>query len=175
MRVFVENQRFNQPWLWILITVVDILFFSLFAKALYTQLYLGIPSGDNPISNTGLIALSLFVFLLLAGITLSLLFSRLQTRIEKEGVSYKFTPFMRNWKSFPLSAIQQYEVKKFNPIMEFGGWGYRRGWGKLLVNTSGNMALFINTIDNQQIAIGTQLPEEVRNTMETLMNQKNEN
>ncbi|QSE97141.1 DUF6141 family protein [Fulvivirga lutea] len=175
MRVFVETQRFNQIWLWVLIIALDTVFLTLFAKAVYYQLYLGIPIGNNPISNTGLILLSMFVILLLAGITLLLFFSRLHTRIENDGVSFKFNPFMGKWKNIPIVDIQHFEVKKFNPITEFGGWGYRKVSGKLLVNTSGNTALFIKTIQNQLIVIGTQFPDEVANTMQKLMNKKDNN
>ncbi|MEQ8924307.1 MAG: hypothetical protein RLO81_00765 [Fulvivirga sp.] len=174
MRVFVESQRFNQVWLWILIIVIDATFLILIAQALYNQLYLGIPIGNNPISDTGLILVSTFIIILLVAITLSLLISRLETRIEQEGVSYRFKPFIRKWNSIPLDEIQHFELKKFNPIIDFGGWGYRKVSGRLLVNTSGNTALFINTINNKQIAIGTHYPEEVFSTMQKLMNKKME-
>lgn len=49
---FKENQTFTQWWLWLILLVI----LMIPSYGLYQQVYLGEPMGDNPMSNTELIA-----------------------------------------------------------------------------------------------------------------------
>lgn len=54
-------------------------------------------------------------------------------------------------------------VREYNPLMEYGGWGFRssmKGNGNAW-NVSGNKGLQIEMIDGKKFMIGTQKPEEL--------------
>ena len=50
----------------------------------------------------------------------------------------------------------------YNPIMDFGGWGYRVSWkGKgTALNVKGNKGIELILKNGKKITIGTQKPEE---------------
>jgi hypothetical protein len=153
MKPFTESQRFTQWWLWlIIIGVAGLHFYSL-----YQQFYLGKPFGDNPTSDEGLIMFSLIPALL---IVLFLLL-RLDTKVDTEGVHYRFFPFQLNYKLIKWDELEKAYVRQYKPIYEYGGWGIR-GWGKDKArNVSGNMGLQLEMKDGDRLLIGTQKPEEM--------------
>jgi hypothetical protein len=58
--------------------------------------------------------------------------------------------------------VASIEVRKYSPIKEYGGWGFRYGFknGKAY-NISGNMGLQLILKNGDRILIGTQKPEEL--------------
>ena len=81
MNYFKEEQYFRQPWLWLVI-----LFFPSFSiYGLFKQLMFGIPVGDNPISNEGVISFSVLI-----GLGLPILFWFMNLKI-RELIALKVT------------------------------------------------------------------------------------
>ena len=129
---------------------------------LYKQFYLVEPFGDNPVSNEGLIMFSLIPALL---IVLFLLL-RLDTKVDAEGVHYRFFPFQINYKLKKWDEIENAYVRQYKPIYEYGGWGIR-GWGKDKArNVSGNMGLQLDLKNGDKLLIGTQKGEEMEKAVE---------
>ncbi len=149
MKVFVEKQRFNQWWL-----------FAVYELAL-TGIVVGIykntyefTSIDNPV---------LVLFLLAATIPIGLiLWMQLETRIDSEGIRVKYVPFSFSEKFFPWKEIENCYVRKYNPLLEYGGWGIRGLGRKKAYNVSGNLGIQIVTRDKKKFLIGTGKPEEAR-------------
>nr|NQU89861.1 hypothetical protein [Bacteroidota bacterium] len=117
--LFKEQQKFRQKWI---IAIIGIpLAISLWA--ITQQLILDKPYGDNPVSD-----LSLVLFLVVPLIILSLFFSlTLHTRISSEGIFYKFSPIIRKDRKLEWEDIEKVYVRKYKPIREYGGWGFRTG------------------------------------------------
>ncbi len=151
---FTETQRFRQLWIWALLTGLLVLFIWAFVQ----QIILGIPWGNNPASDTGLILFCLIPL----GIVVLFLIARLETRIDRMGISYRFLPFHRKWRLIEWSTVGRAYIRKYNSIAEFGGWGIRFGLkGGKAYNVSGNHGLQLELKNGKKLLIGTCKPDEL--------------
>ena len=60
------------------------------------------------------------------------------------------------------------EVRRYSPILEYGGWGYRPGRKKLALNVSGNQGLEIKFRNGRKLMIGTQKREDLERVIRRL-------
>lgn len=86
---------------------------------------------------------------------------RLRTTIREDGIEVFFFPFNFYRKRMRWTAIRAVEVRKYNPIGEFGGWGFRRGQKGLAFSARGNMGLQLTLETDKILLIGTQNPVEI--------------
>ena len=160
-KLFSEEQRFDQLWLKVPLYVLAVGNIILFAYGFYKQLIAGKPWGDNPMSDVGL-AFSTFAVLLIWGMVFYLFEkTKLITAIYEKEIRLRFPPFFFKEKIIPLQMIKNMEVRKYNPITEFGGWGLRYGLRGKAYNVKGNMGLQIQFINSKKLLIGTQKPDQV--------------
>lgn len=139
---FKEVQKFTQWWLWLLLLSLGALFIYM-APA-----------------NLG--ALILLI------IGLLFLFIRLITRVDEEGIKFRFFPFIRR-------AYQWYEIESAQ-VVDYGfvgGWGIRlfTSYGTVF-NIKGSKGLAVVLKDGKKFCLGTQRPEELQRTL-TLITNKN--
>ena len=163
---FTETQKFRQWWLWALLLAIA----GLFGYGLYQQLYLGIPWGTNPASDTALLVTGLVPI----GLIVLFLTLRLDTHIDETGISYRFFPFQRRFKTIAWSEIEQAYIRQYNPIVDYGGWGLRLGlFGKgRAYNVKGNQGLQIVFKNGKKFLIGTQQPEALERVIHQFGNDK---
>lgn len=152
----IETQRFRNPWLWILLISVNVLFLVFGLR----QVILDIPFGDKPAPD-GLLA-----FLMAIPLLILLLFacSNLKTRFNEEQLEIRFFPFLK--KQFLFSDIQSMEIITYSPFFDFGGWGIRwniEGWAYIV---SGNRGLNVKMKDGKKYLIGIQNPEKYQKLLE---------
>jgi hypothetical protein len=158
--LFTEKQRFS---LWWVIPIILIpLAISLWG--IIQQIFLKIPFGDKPAPDWALIA-SFLGPLVLIIFFLSL---TLHTRIDHTGIFYRFFPVHRKEKFIKWEDVAEVEVRKYKPIAEYGGWGFRTGRNGRALNTSGNMGLQILFKNGKKLLIGTQKSDELKRTLEKL-------
>jgi len=150
--LFKESQKFKQWWLWLIILGIDLAFLI----TIYKQVFLGESLGDSAMSNVGLVITSL----ILLGITALFLLIRLDTKIDATGIYVRFYPIRISYKFFAWDSIKKMEIRKYNSLYEYGGWGIRYGNGKAL-NVSGNMGLQLEFTDKSKLLIGTNKAEEL--------------
>ena len=142
--LFKESQRFNQPWLYLLLIGINIITFT---------------------SSS----ISFFPIVITLGITALIYFSQLETQVDRIGIHYRFIPYFNKWKLLEWNEISEAKIRKYNSFKEFGGFGIRINFsGNKAYNTSGNMGLDIKLKNNQNILIGTQKPDELENLIERL-------
>jgi len=82
--LFKEEQRFKQPWIWLIFIPVAASPVFIFGYGMNKQLIHGEPFGDKPMSDTGLIIVGAFVILLMIAITALFLYMKLITEVDKE-------------------------------------------------------------------------------------------
>lgn len=157
---FTERQYFRQWW----IIVIFLLLNLLFAYALVTQVIMGIPFGNNPMSNGGLIAVLIFMTAF-AGLFFSI---NLHTRVYHDGIHLRFFPFFRK-KSFLFKEIEEATVRQYKPLIEFGGWGLRANFSGVAYTISGNQGLQLKLKNGKQFLIGTRKPEELAKAIKAAM------
>ncbi len=88
----------------------------------------------------------------------------------------QFFPFFFKFRYFPFSELNNVFVKKYSPMMDYGGWGIRVGFfGKgTAYNISGNMGLQLIFNNSKKILIGTKQPLALQNALESIGQYKDE-
>ena len=158
MKVFKEEQKFTQWWLWVL--NIGILLIPIYG--IVQQVFYKTPFGDSPMSDTGL-----FIFL-----ACMLLFNyfflvlKLETTINEKSISYRFFPIQRNTKIILWKNIEKAYIRKYSPITEYGGWGIKHG----AYNVKGNIGLQLKFKNGKKILIGTQKIAEIERILKTYEN-----
>lgn len=159
MRIFKEEQRFNQTWIIVLIAVSAIV--PLFV---ITKEYLDNPESFSTLEFIGTLAIilvaSCFIFVF-----------KLHTRIDEDGIRYKFFPFQLKFKLLPWTEIKTANVRTYDAITEFGGWGLKGGalWNKSkgrAINVSGDIGIQLQLKNGKKLLIGTQKKEEAIRVLE---------
>lgn len=152
--LFQETQRFTQWWLWLLLAVVSISIFRPISEAI---------SNDQPLDAGQWVG----VFIL-AVVILFMFINRLETRIDEKGVYVKFFPVVPKFKFYPWEEISTAAVRKYSPLMEYGGWGIRFGWNGKAYNIKGNKGLQLKFKNGSALLIGTQKAEELEKVLDYL-------
>lgn len=157
MKIFVEEQKFTQPWIMILLVVFLIIVPLIAVLSIET----------NPDSNEKTIIIGSIVFMnvLIFGLMLSV---KLITRIDELGIHYRFYPFHLKPKMISWQDISSCHTRKYNAVKEYGGWGIKPGLGKKKgksFTVKGNRGLQIELKNGRKILIGTQKTNEIERTL----------
>ena len=153
MRIFKEEQRFTKTWLIVLLAV------SVMAP-------IAITIKEYTAENSTMTLKELLTTLLIVAISMSLIFLfKLKTRIDEDGIHYRFFPFHFSLKKIAWSEIEKATTRKYNAISEFGGWGLKGGlfWKKsngIAYNVTGDIGVQLKLTNGKKILIGTQKREE---------------
>lgn len=158
MRVFKEEQRFTQWWLWAILLSINLFF----VYVMFKQLWLKTPFGDNPMPNTVLIIFTLFF----TALTLFFCVLKLQTIINNKGVHYRFYPIQKNYRVKNWDDIKTADVVKYNPILDYGGWGIKHN----SYTVKNNIGIQLVLKNNKKLLIGTQKKEDVKKTIKNYKN-----
>ncbi len=164
MKVFKEEQRFTQLWL-----VVLIIFSTIVPVGIILTEAKSMESSELVIALSVVILAPAIIFLF-----------KLKTRIDEKGIHYRFIPFHLKTQIIPWSNINKIYVRNYDPISEYGGWGIKGGslWNKkkgTAVNVKGDVGIQLELKNNKKLLIGTQLRNQVENTIETYKHKINTN
>lgn len=144
---FKETQRFTQWWVWILLLVIG--FFAF--KPLYVSLV------NNQQLSTG----QWIGILILLLVLLLFLVTKLETRVQKEGIYVRFIPFLFKTRFIAWDELELSFVRKYSPLREYGGWGWRISGKGMAYNVNGNQGLQLVFKTKKALLIGTQKPQEL--------------
>ena len=164
---FCEVQQFRKTWIWVLVLPISLFLVILFDYGMVKQLILGHPWGSRPLSDTALTIVGPLGVLF--GIGLALLFysTKLIIEVRDDALLIRFFPLTH--QKIPFEDIRHCEVRTYNPIREFGGWGIRYGRGGKAYNVSGNRGVQIELPTGKRLLIGSQRPEELARAVEAKM------
>ena len=120
---------------------------------MYQQFVLGVPFGDKPLSDTGLVA---FFFVMVLVILLFWLL-RLKTEINTNGIKMRYFLFLT--KKLSWKEIHSLELIRYG----FVGYGIRYGskYG-VIYNTKGDKGLWVQLKNGKKFVIGTQKVDELK-------------
>ena len=158
-----EEQKFSQLWIWVIILLASGIWIWQFVQ----QIVMGVPFGGNPSSDLGVIFAGLFPVLTIVLFRIL----KLETHIDDTGVYYRFRPFQREARAIKPEDIISFEVKKYSPLKDYGGWGVRmgsHGKGKAY-NVSGNQGVLFELKNGKKFMLGTQNPELIRSALDKMM------
>lgn len=97
----------------------------------------------------------IYVLLLPAGFSLFVYaFFVLTLEISAQGLAFTLTPFVR--RHYAWSRIAAAEVVRYDPLLDFGGWGFRysfrkRAWA---YSVSGSWAIKVELRGGKRVYIG---------------------
>lgn len=161
MRVFVEKQRFTQWWLWLLIaTILLVVLVPTMVKTVENKnISLLFENAGFLIGTTTLFLVSAF-----------LMYCTLKTKIDETGITYQFIPFHLNKKGIYWSEVKKVYVRRYNPLLEYGGWGYRIGKSGKAYNAKGNQGIQLELKNGKKLLLGTQKPKEAQQVIDRYFN-----
>jgi hypothetical protein len=169
---FEETQLFrNNRWVWFLFVPFSLLLFLPLLYGLYWQLMRGQPWGNEPMSDEGLLILFLAAMASWACVMWILLSVSLETRVDEEGIHFKFFPHRPQWTLIRKQDIASYEIRRKRNFFEGGIIGYHRN---ILTKTRsmtirGRVHLQLLLVNGQKFNIGTQDPDGMERAMRRLM------
>ena len=147
---FREEQRFRQPWVWVVVVLSSAISFWLLYRIWSRGGLAGEPLGAD-------------VALLIAfGGPTMFWWARLLTIVEGDRLRVSFRPFLVR-RNLPASEIVQFSSHGSTvPILEYGGWGlrWRPGKGKAY-NVSGDRGVRLTLSDGEKLLVGSRRPEEL--------------
>ena len=95
-----------------------------------------------------------------AGLLLLFHVLELTVTVRPSETDVRFRPLTR--RRVPHAALRSCEARTYRPILEYGGWGVRRGWGGgRAYNVRGNRGVQLVLDDGTRILVGSQRPEEL--------------
>lgn len=159
--LFKEEQKFKQPWMWLIIIPSAVGAIIFFGYAFNEQLLNSKPVGDNPLSDIGLIIFGSFIILLMIGITWLFYYMKLIIEIDKTGIHFSYPPMIMKKKSILKPDIKSFNIREYHPIKEYGGWGVKQTsekWGQAY-NVSGKIGMQVFLKDGKKVLFGTQRPD----------------
>jgi len=159
MRIFIEEQKFNQPLVLVGLSIAFIVV-SISTYSTWEEIHNG-SIGEQIGALSGLIIIML--------VSLLFLKLKLKTRIDEMGIHYQFYPFQFNSKTIVWNSISVCKIRNYSAISEFGGWGMkRRIYGKgRCYTTKGNIGLQLELKNEKKILIGTQKKDELQRVLNT--------
>jgi len=115
------------------------------------------------------LALPIVPILIIISITFFFIRAKLETTIDEEAIYYRYPPFVNKEKKVSKQEVNECYVRKYKPIWEYGGWGYRvrLGKGKAL-NVAGNMGLQLVLSNGKGLLLGTQEPDKMKRAIKRL-------
>lgn len=143
----------------------------------YEQLVLGKPWERRTMPDDVLIGTFLLVLLIMVGLTILFSYMCLQVQVTNSGLTFRFPPFILRERQILKADLERFELRKYRPIFEYGGWGIRvrgqrRGRGKkfgIAYNVKGNIGLQLYLKNGDKVLIGTQNPVGMEKAMKKLM------
>lgn len=153
-----EQQRFTQPWLWALLLGVAAVQCWAFGQVLLPGHR---PTGDDPplwlasaIVGFTAVALPLFIYS-----------CRLDILVRSDMLLVRFFPFHLRQVVIDYSSIKSCLAVKYNPVLDFGGWGVRYGRNGRAYNVSGSLGVQLTFAAGPALLLGSQHPLELANAI----------
>ena len=152
--LFVEDQRFTQWWLWIVLVLPAALAAGVIVFLAWRGLIWTSPGRKLLLA----MALPLAVPVLFAVL-------RMNVVLTGQRLTVRFFPVRRR--------IDVADIRSFRPLTytlrDFGGWGMKRAKdGSMVLNVSGDRAIRINRRSGKSLIIGTQRAEAFAAALEAL-------
>lgn len=121
-------------------------------------------------TDEGLIIFAVLVLIIL-GVSYFMLFkAKLIIEIEGNSLFFSFFPYAKR-KEIKADEIKTFEIRKFNPIKEYGGSGIKKGIKKAgdAYVVSGNIGLQLHLKNGNKILLSTQKPDALKKAIAKLL------
>ena len=161
---FREVQKFRQPWLWALILGTNAMVIGVFGYGLVQQLAKGEAWGNQPMSDVGLVSTFIVTVLVTLGLVWLFFAMALIVEVRSDGLSVHLKPLKHRLVEY--RDIASVEACQYRPIVEYGGWGIRRGRDGWAYNVSGNQGVRLTFHEGKTLLIGSRRHVELARAIE---------
>lgn len=152
--LFEETQKFDQWWIKLIIIAYSVnLTYLAFMQFLKDVPFLGLGW-----SNT-VVGILWFVFGLI--VPIGVLMAKLVTQVKPDGIYIKFIPIHQGFCKIDAEDITSAELKTYNALGEYGGWGIRYGKSGNAFSVKGNKGVNITLKHTRNLLIGSQKSEKL--------------
>jgi hypothetical protein len=134
---------------------------GLFVYALVVQLGLGRPFGDEPMSDAGLVAISLATFAFCFGMVAFFRASYLRVAADEEGLTVEFSPITGR-RRLAWKDLRGWRVDRFHPLWDFGGVGIHYTRKGTAYRAGGRDGLWLDLGKRKRFLVGVRDPEAWR-------------
>ena len=168
---FKEEQKFGSMPLYLGMGLIYASTIIIFVFAMYSQFVLNEPWGDKPISDKGLLLTFILVMAVLVASAYMLFGSKLVVQVTHQSIFIAFWPYFTKPKIYLGKDIDRFEIRKYKPIKEYGGWGVKQGKKSIgkAFNVSGNIGLQLYLKNGRKVLIGTQRGNAILRAMKKMM------
>jgi hypothetical protein len=85
---------------------------------------------------------------------------RLVVEVRADHVYIRYFPILR--RRIALADIERADARRFNPIIEYGGWGVK-GWmmGRISYSVSGTWGVELELNDGRRVMIGSRRADDL--------------
>lgn len=168
--LFKESQQFRRWWQIVIVLGATVPSMMICLYGLFQQVVMGVKVGNSPAPNGVMLA----VFLGLC-ILLWILFSlKMVVWIDQQGLHYRFFPLIPKSQLIFKEEILRFEIRKYKPLQEYGGWGIRTGiWNKQgkAYCVDGHTGLQLYLKNGKKVLFGTQRPQAMEYAMKEIVDQ----
>lgn len=149
---FREVQRPRQWWVWGIVILVAVLSWNDFIRhiVLNEPEQLGDPSDTFVMVSWALFGVGLPLFFAIV---------KLVVEVRKDEIYIRLFPIRT--RRVPLNRIQSFEARRYRPIRDYGGWGWRLSRKGVAFNISGSSGVELVLDDGERIMIGSQKADEL--------------
>lgn len=161
-KVYHEKQKINK-----LFTILIVFFAGILPVGSYiSTFYFVFSNFDRPFYFKETLPFYLsgfFIFILSAFIIYIFLNLKLELIISQEGLFFRLFPFHRKYRFIAYTDIRSYSVRRFRPILEYGGWGIRYSIKRngIAYTLTGSCGLQLELNSFKRMMIGIKSPDMV--------------
>ena len=91
---------------------------------------------------------------------------RLITEVRDDGIYVRLTPFP--FRRIPFEEISSATVRRYRPLVEYGGYGIRYGLSGMAYNADGVWGVQLVLANGKKILIGSQRSEDLAVTLNAM-------
>ena len=117
--VYEERDGLRGTRIWYGAIAVALYMCWIVGRGFYSQIVLGKPWGDTPMSDEMLILVSISMVMMIVLIFVLIDIHRLHIQIDEGSIRYMFYPYIRSFRSIRIDQIKEVYVRKYRPILEY--------------------------------------------------------
>jgi hypothetical protein len=164
---FIESQRFDQAWIWLLLSAIAVITIGNLTFGMHREFVLGEPFSHGEFLSKGA---WLMIWIIGVGATIGpilLLWSaRLVIQVGQRGLTVRFAPFHRRPRNIDFDDVLSVEAVTYSALREHGGWGLRFTRHGRAYTVKGNRGVRLDFRDGRHLLIGSQRPDELAAAIE---------
>lgn len=175
LKIFFREVQFlrNQPIAWWISIPLSLFLVIVFSYGMLSQIVIGAPWGNKPMSNAMLFVIWFFIIIFCLGLNIIFFITKLIVEIRQEGVYFRLFPFHREFKKLFLDEISGCKIISYNKVKDFSKWIINCMLKKhKLFFTKGKKIVRIEFENGDFIFFGSQEPEGFVSGLETALNIK---